>query len=431
MNNSAENFASSERELTVEDKLRLLLDITSTISRSLDLDEVLRLVMDTLGLILHYDAAGIYIIECYEDEGRGTRDCTFRTEAIRGYEIGELVDPELRLGEGFIGRVAVSGEPILSGNVHADERYFSARARTKSEMVVPIISSGEIVGVFDLESDRENAYDTDDLSVLQLLASQVAIIIEKVMLHEHLAEKQRLQGQLEVARQVQLELLPASDPHLSGFDISGYNYPSEEVSGDYYDWVKFLDDQLGIVIADASGKGIPAALLMAFLRASLRSAAHTGYAPHIAMTKVNFLLWESTERNQFVTAVYGILDSVNKVFVYSNAGHNPLLHLRKNGEARFMDFGDLPLGMFENTNYHQHFLKLEAGDILAFYTDGITEATNHDGKEFGTNRLAYTIEENRHKSAREIIEAVYRQVSDFAENFDLGDDGTLFIVKTL
>ena len=114
-----------------------------------------------------------------------------------------------------------------------------------------------------------NAYDVDDLSVLQLLASQVAIIIEKVQLHEQLVEKERIQGQLEVARQVQLELLPSHDPRLKNFDISAYNFSTEEVSGDYYDWVKIFDDQIGVVVADAVGKGMPAALLMAFLRASL------------------------------------------------------------------------------------------------------------------------------------------------------------------
>ncbi len=113
-------------------------------------------------------------------------------------------------------------------------------------MVAPIISNTEVIGVFDLESDELNAYSTDDLQVLMLLASQVAIIIEKVMLHEQLIEKKRLEGQLEVARQVQLELLPARDPQLEGYDISAYNFPTEEVSGDYYDWVKIYDDQIGL-----------------------------------------------------------------------------------------------------------------------------------------------------------------------------------------
>ena len=218
-----------------------------------------------------------------------------------------MIEPLLKLGEGFIGYVAQTGKPLISPDVSQDKRYFPARERTKSEMVAPIIANDKVIGVFDLESDELNSYNEDDLSVLQLLASQVAIIIEKVELHDQLIEKKRLQAQLEIARQVQLELLPEADPQFSGFDISAYVFPTEEVSGDYYDWVKMFDDQIGIVVADAVGKGIPAALLMAFLRASLRSSVQIGYAPHIALSKVGNLLWDSVDDNQFITAIYGIL----------------------------------------------------------------------------------------------------------------------------
>src|SRR4030095_563906 len=272
--------------LTTIDKLRLLLDITNKISRSLDLQEILNLVMDTLDSRLHYDAAGIFIINC-GDPGRNDEQddpCVFEAEAVRGYDIGELTELHLKLGGGIIRHVAVPGEPIISPDVRNDPMYFNARSETRSEMVAPIISNEEVIGVFDLESDDLDAYAEDDLEVLMLLASQVAIIIEKVMLHEQLVEKKRLQGQLEVARQVQLELLPPNDPVLPGFEISAYNFPTEEVSGDYYDWVRIYEDQIGIVIADVAGKGVPAALLMAFLRASLRAATHIGYSPHISMS---------------------------------------------------------------------------------------------------------------------------------------------------
>src|SRR5207245_2028782 len=176
-----------------------------------------------------------------------------------------------------------------------------------------------------------------DVEILMLLAFQVAIIIEKVMLHEQLIEKQRLETQLEIAREVQLQLLPPRDPKLEGFDISAYNFPTEEVSGDYYDWVRIYDDQIGIVIADVSGKGVPAALLMSFLRASLRAATHIGYAPHISMSKVNYLLWESIERNQFVPGFYGILDATNRTLSYSNAGHVPALRMNVDGTSRYED----------------------------------------------------------------------------------------------
>jgi sigma-B regulation protein RsbU (phosphoserine phosphatase) len=350
---------------------------------------------------------------------------------VRGYDIDELTELRLKMGEGIIGTVALSGEPVISPDVRHDPRYVNAREETRSEMVAPIISNDEVIGVFDLESDQVNAYTPDDLQVLLLLASQVAIIIEKVMLHEQLIEKKRLEGQLEVARQVQLELLPAQDPELEGFDISAYNFPTEEVSGDYYDWVRIYEDQIGIVVADVSGKGVPAALLMAFLRASLRAAIHIGYAPHISMAKVNYLLWESIERNQFVTAFYSVLDASNRTLAYTNAGHNPPLLLEKDGSARFIERGGLPLGMFKNTRYYEYYLSMEPGQVLVLYTDGVTEATNGGGEEYGSERLEQAVRAGRQLSARELIDFIYKDVLEWTEGRGATDDITFFIIKAL
>src|SRR5437868_5725518 len=404
---------AATRGLTTIDKLRMLLDVTKKISRSLDLQEVLNLVMDTLDSVIPYDAAGIFVLQCVDRETvpEGEEPCTFKSEAVRGYDIDELSDLHLKLGEGFIGSVALSATPIISPDVRTDPVYINARDRTRSEMVAPIISNDEVIGVFDLESDDLNAYSADDLEILMLLASQVAIIIEKVMLHEQLIEKKRLEGQLEVARQVQLELLPADDPKLEGFDICAYNFSTEEVSGDYYDWVSIYEDQIGLVIADVSGKGVPAALLMAFLRASLRAAIHIGYAPHISMAKVNYLLWESIERNQFVTAFYGVLDASNRTLAYTNAGHNPPLLMNADGSAHFMERGGLPLGMFRNTRYYEYYQAIEQVQILVPYTDGVTEAMNANDEEYGRNRLEEAVRAGRNLSAKELITAIQQDVN--------------------
>ena len=421
--------------LSVVDKLRMLLDITKTISRSLDLDEVLNLVMDTLDSLIPYDAAGIYLVQCSrplaEREGGPDETCVFHTQAVRGYDIDDLQELGLKMGEGLIGHVALSGKPFISPDVRKEPRYINARARTRSEMVAPIISNNEVIGVFDLESDELNAYAKDDLEVLMLLASQVAIIIEKVMLHDQLIEKQRLETQLEVARQVQLELLPARDPQLEGFDISAYNFPTEEVSGDYYDWVRIYDDQIGIVIADVSGKGVPAALLMAFLRASLRAATHIGYAVHISMSKVNYLLWESIERNQFVTSFYGTLDASNRTLAYSNAGHNPPLLIEGDGKAHFEERGGVPLGMFRDSRYYEYYLTLAPGQVLVLYTDGATEAMNPAGEEYGRDRLVEAVRQCRHLGARAMIDFIHGDVIDWTDGLGAHDDVTFFILKAL
>ena len=418
--------------LTTTDKLRMLLDITRKISQSLDLQEVLNLVMDTLDSLIPYDAAGIFVVKCDEVKvAEAEEPCVFQAEAVRGYDIDELTNLHLKIGEGLLGQVARTAQPVNSPDVRSEPLYINARGETRSEMLAPIISNTEVIGVFDLESDELNAYSEDDLEVLMLLAAQVAIIIEKVMLHEQLIEKKRLEGQLEVARQVQLELLPAKDPQLAGYDISAYNFPTEEVSGDYYDWVKIFDDQIGLVIADVSGKGVPAALLMAFLRASLRAATHIGYSPQVSMAKVNYLLWESIERNQFVTAFYGILDATNRTLAYTNAGHNPPLLLTGDGNHRFIERGSLPLGMFKDTRYHEYYQTIEPGEMLVLYTDGVTEAQNRKGEEYGRDRLARAVKANQTLSARDLIAAVHKEVIEWTDGKGATDDVTFFVIKAL
>ncbi len=422
--------SSPDEGLSVIDKLRMLLEITRKISVTTDLDVVLRMVMDTLGSLVRFDAAGIYLLESKEKDGN--TEYVFKSKVVRGYRISfELVEPRLKLGEGFIGHVAQTGEALISPDVSKDDRYFPARKRTNSEMIAPIISNDKVIGVFDLESDKLDAYTEDDLAVLKLLAAQVAIGIEKAELYTQIYEKKRLETQLEIAREVQLELLPDQDPELKGFDISAYIFPTEEVSGDYYDWVRMFDDQVAIIVADAVGKGIPAALLMAFLRAALRAGVQIGYAPQVAFAKVGDLLWDSVESHQFITAIYGILDATNRTFVYSNAGHNPPLILQADGNSRFVEYGDLPLGMFRESHYHQHYLRLEPGQILVLYTDGITEAENPDGEEFGKDRFTKCLQEGFHLSAKDLIKFVRVELNKFTESEYLSDDGTLFIVKAL
>ena len=433
-----EAAAATGTKLTVVDKLRMLLDITKKISRSLDVDEVLELVMDTLGSLVPYDAAGIYMIECGAKGGDGAA-CEdqigalkgFSTTSVRGYDINELTELHLKVGEGLLGYAAQTGDPLIVPDVSLDPRYVNARRETCSEMVAPIISNDKVIGAFDLESDRKNAYTEDDLEILMLLASQVAIIIEKAMLHEQSVEKKRLQAQLEVARQVQLELLPARDPRLEGFDISAYNFSTEEVSGDYYDYVSLYEDHLGIVIADVSGKGVPAALLMAFLRASLRAAIHIGYAPNISMSKVNYLLWESIENNQYVTAFYGALDATNRTLAYANAGHNPPLLMDAEGNARFIERGGIPLGMFRDTRYYEYYLPIQPGQIIVLYTDGITEATNAAGTEYGRERLERKVREGRELSARELINFLHEDVLAWTEGRGATDDVTFVVIKAV
>jgi len=423
----------STAELPLLRKLELLLEVTNKTSRSQDLQNLLDLVMDTLFVLVSCDAAGIYLLQTPESiTGELVEHPhVLHTKALRGYDSKAPTDIRLMSSEGLIGHVVETGQPIICPDVRRDSRYVKLRDATRSEMVAPIVSNDEVIGVFDLESNKLNAYTNEDMRVLSLLASQVAIIIEKMMLLKQLVEKKRLEGQLEVARQVQLFLLPHRTPHLENFDIAAYNYSTEEVSGDYYDFVRIYKDQLKFVIADVSGKGIPAALLMAFLRGSLHSAIQIGYATNVSMTKMNNLLWESTEQNQFVTAVHGVLDSSNRTLAFSNAGHNPPLLLDSDGDALYMDQGGLPLGLFKDTRYHEYFLQLEAGQTLIFYTDGVTEAASTSGEEYGQERLARIAREGSQLGARELINYIYADILQHTEGQRPTDDVTFVIIRAL
>ncbi len=415
-----------------EKKLELLLEITSRISRSRDLGELLVLVMDTLPLLVPYDAAGIYVLETPEPVGgRAVTQRVLRTRATRGYDSDTPTHIRLESREGLTSRVVETGRSVNSPDVTRDARYVRLRDATRSELVAPIISNDEVIGIFDLESDEPGAYAEEDTRVLAILASQVALIMEKVMLLEQQLEKRRLEAQLEVARQVQLFLLPDRTPRVENFDIAAYNFSTEEVSGDYYDFASDYADQLKFVIADVSGKGIPAGLLMAFLRGSLRSAMQTGYATSVAMAKMNALLWESTEQNQYVTAVHGVLDATNRTLSFSNAGHNPPLLLDQDGSCRYLFEGETPLGMFERTRYYEYFLKLESGQTLILYTDGATEAADARGEEFGRDRLARTAREACRLPARELIDCVYDDILRHTGGQRPTDDVTFVVIRSL
>jgi len=195
--------------------------------------------------------------------------------------------------------------------------------------------------------------------------------------------------------------------------------------------VQIHEDHLGLVIADVSGKGVPAALLMSFLRASLRAAIHIGYAPNVAMAKVNYLLWESIENNQFVTAFYGVLDSTNRTLAYSNAGHNPPVLMDAEGNARFIERGGIPLGMFQGTRYYEYYLPVEQGQTLVLYTDGATEAASPDGCEYGRDRFEQRVREGRHLSAKGLIKSLHEDIMEWTGGRGSGDDVTFVVVKAL
>jgi len=420
---AVENARLFETARQEAEERRVLYEIGTSISSSLNLKEVLDLIIDSIKKVVPYDAAGFFLIK------RGTNEIESRVE--RGYPPGVHDLVGLKVGKGLLGAAAKEGKPIIVSDVARDSRYIMARPGTRSEVIVPLVSKSEIIGVFNLECDQLCSYGQREMELLSSFASQAAIAIENARLFEEVREKKHLEEELAVARDIQLSFLPKQDPEIPGFQIAGAALPSERVGGDYYDYISIADGQLGLVIGDVSGKGMPAALIMASFRASLIAEIRNNYSIATILSKVNALQFESTEAASFVTAVYGVLDTQNRILTYSNAGHNYPLWVRATGGIRVLETGGTVLGAFPDSAYEQERLDLVPGDVLVFYTDGVTDARNGDQEMFGEERLLDLVQTERGRSAGEIRQAVLSAVNAFVHGAPQFDDITLIVLKVV
>jgi serine phosphatase RsbU (regulator of sigma subunit) len=399
----------------------VLLEISKTLSAPLDLDEVLEAIFRSLRQVVRYDAAAIYLVS------RSSQ----RLELVRdtGYPAGSDEAFRLSVGEGIVGWVAKTGEAVIVPDVRRDQRYVSARASTRSELAAPLVLEGRTIGVFNLESDREDAYHGGHLEMLAVFAAQAAVSIERTRLTRELLDRRRLEKELAIAREIQASFLPKRAPDVPGFDLAGATQPHDEVGGDYFDFIRVSDSRLGIAIADVSGKGIPAALIMAGFRMSLLAEIRNEFTMRAVMRKVNSLLHESTERDKFVTLFYGVLDWKNRSLSFSNAGHNPPLLLRADGRVQYLLEGGVALGVLPDARYEERPVALQPGDVLLLYTDGVSEAESPTGEQFGTRRLEQCLKRVAGGTAHEILKGVVDEVTAYAGEHGVSDDLTLVVVK--
>jgi len=265
--------------------------------------------------------------------------------------------------------------------------------------------------------------------MLSVFAAQAAVSIERARLTRELLDRRRLEKELAIAREIQASFLPKRAPEVPGFDLAGATQPHDEVGGDYFDFIRVSDSRLGIAIADVSGKGIPAALIMAGFRMSLLAEIRNEFTMRAVMRKVNSLLHESTERDKFVTLFYGVLDWKNRSVSYSNAGHNPPLLLRADGRVQYLLEGGVALGVLPDARYEERPVALQPGDLLLLYTDGVSEAESSTGEQFGTERLERCLKRIAEGTAHEILKGVVDEVTAYAGEHGLNDDLTLVVVK--
>ncbi|HEY6195191.1 MAG TPA: GAF domain-containing SpoIIE family protein phosphatase [Candidatus Eisenbacteria bacterium] len=401
----------------------VLLEVTRALAMPFELEDVVAAILVSLRQVVDYDAAAIYLVT------RNT--ATLEMVSAQGYPEGSESAFDLQIGQGIVGWVAKSGQSVIVPDVRKDSRYVAARHTTRSEIATPMMFEGRVTGVFNLESDHLDVYHDGHLELLAAFAVQAAMAVERARTARERVEARRLEKELAIARDIQRSFLPASAPRVPGFDLAGTSISHAQVGGDYYDFIAVSDTRLGLAIADVSGKGIPAALLMAGFRMSLLAEIRNEYAIRAVMRKVNHLLHESTERDRFVTAFYGVLDWRNGVLIFSNAGHNPPLLLRADGTTEELSDGGVALGVLEDTQYEERPLALADGDVVVLYTDGVSEAEDEHGEQFGPARIERLVRSHPEHNARELTQDIVAAVLDWAGEGGLGDDLTLLVMRKL
>lgn len=323
---------------------------------------------------------------------------------------------------------------ILISDIQADEglraQVSVVQAQIHSAMCVPLWNNQDIIGL--IYCDRASLleqFTEDDLRLLTLLANLAAVKIENARLFQKSLEAIQLQREIELAVQIQKNFLPRSEPDFAPYEISGSAQACRRVGGDYYDYVPVDRDRLAIVIADVSGVGVSASLLMA----SLRGALHEKFPGTVDLSelaaKLNDYVYSSSDSHLFISFFLGILDRSRHEVAYVNAGHNPPLLRRAKGPARFLESTGLCLGMFPGQSYAEAKVDLGPGDILCLYTDGIVESRKGELDEYGDQRLADRVKELSGLSAQEIRDKIFEDVFAFSSCTEAGDDMTVVVVK--
>jgi sigma-B regulation protein RsbU (phosphoserine phosphatase) len=323
---------------------------------------------------------------------------------------------------------------VLSSDAATDPRFMSRdsiiRSNIHSAMCAPLWNNEQVIGI--VYADRVSLmeeFNEEDLKMLTLLANLAAVKIENARLIDQALEKERMEKELDLAAQIQRDFLPKADPPLPNFEIHGLNIPCQQVGGDYFDYIRVDPNHLGVVIADVAGKGVSASLLMASLRASLHAEVGSGHSLDVMARKLNDFVCRSSGTSSFITFFYGEIDTGTGELRYLNAGHNPPVILNAAGRREPLGACGMCLGMFPDSEYECRSTRVEPGDIVLLYTDGVTESRNSDKEEFGEDRLIDFILRRREVPAASVIKGLRAELAAFSGSEARDDDMTIVLIK--
>ena len=424
----------TEKQTThqTRDRLDLLYSLSQTFSSSLDLDEVLSRVMDEVIAAVKAERGFVMLID---------QNGSLEFKAARGIDQRTIDDPQFQVSRSIVERVARDGKPVLTSDAQSDERFNMRQSvmllGLRSILSVPLTQKNNLLGVIYVDNHlKSGIFSPSDLELLSAIASSAAIAIENARLYRLAVEKGRLERELQMARQVQLSLLPDETPQIPGWEFAATWLPARQVAGDYYDFINFDDGKVGVVIADVTDKGMPSALFMAMTRSVIRASVNNAQSPVAGIRNANRLICADTTGGMFVTLFYAQIDPILGSITYVNAGHNPPLyaHLHpQNDELQLEELSrtGIALGVLPDMSFSEKTITLLPGESLLLYTDGVTDAHNNQEVDYGTGRLESFMKFSKGKSAEETITALIQSVQNFTQDSKPFDDLTVAMIRRL
>src|SRR5215475_2933233 len=416
-----DNARLFERVRSQAETLLLLNEVSREMSSILDVEELLRRAAEQVKRVIDYQILSIML---YDEEQK-----VFRHRL--DVKHGQRVQGKLRVAasEGIVGAAATLREPVLVPDVSVDPRYLMVNPETRSELAIPMVHKGKIIGVLDLESPQLNGFREDHVQTLSILAANLAVSLENARLYEQVArDEARLERDLQAAKRIQGALIRPVPSEDFDLDMAARYLSAREVCGDLYEFLRYGPQQLGVALADVSGKGTAAALYGAVAIGIMRSLAPQKLQPAEMLRQMNQLVGERRIEGRFMTACFATWQKGRRKFRVANAGQSqPLLY--KDGRCGKIELTGFPLGIFEETSYDEWSVTLEPGNIVVFHSDGIAETMNSEGQFFGTERLRKLVETHHVLSATELSDLILREVDWFAQGSALSDDRTLVVLK--
>jgi phosphoserine phosphatase RsbU/P len=402
--------------------LLLLNEISRELTSILNLDQLLKRVGELITRVIDYQMFSILLLDATGEKLQHRFSLRFQENIHLKHDIP--------MSRGLVGYAVEKNESVLVPDVRKDPRYIMLNPETRSELAVPLVYKGKVIGVLDLEHTRRGYFSEEHKRTLTTLAAQIAISIENARLYEQIVKQERrLEQDLALARELQHRLLPASLPKMNHAELGAKFSPARAIGGDLYDFLRYSGGYLhGIAIGDVSGKGAPAAIYAALASGILRS--HSQEEPGAAemLSIVNLSLADRPIDAQYISMIYAIWDDSQRTLRLANSGLPRPIRCHK-GKVSRLEVTGLPLGLFASADYEETSIRAETGDVFVFFSDGILDARSRSGDLFGSGRVEKIVEERAQDSAQKIVDVIYKAVCDHAAGVETFDDQTIVALK--